>query len=273
MVKVLIVDDESHCRDELKHLLSAFDQLEIVGEARNGLEALELWRIIRPEIIFLDIQMPGLTGLEVAAEMGAEIPEVIFVTAYDQHALKAFEVGAIDYLLKPIDEARLSQSVKRLLKKFVEPEQIKNGQIKSDQIKNDEIKNDQNSFATQFEVMMQAWQQAKNDYLARIVARKMQRLIIVPIDEVYCFEIENQLVYAITEKERYWTNYQLKTLEPRLDSQQFVRVHRESIVNIRYVKEIAPITRERYEITLSNGHKLNVSRNYLAQLKQLLGWE
>src|ERR1044071_5270038 len=121
-MRVLIADDESHCRSELKHLLSEHADLEIVGEAVNGIEALEKWRSLAPEIIFLDIQMPGLTGLEVAAALDCEpVPQIIFVTAYDQHAIKAFELGALDYLLKPISAERLDQSLARALKQSAMP--------------------------------------------------------------------------------------------------------------------------------------------------------
>ncbi len=249
-MRVLIVDDESHCRSELKHLLADYPMLEIVGEAMNGVDALEKCRTLLPDIIFLDIQMPGLTGLEVAAAL-EQVPQIIFVTAYDQHALKAFEVGAIDYLLKPINSERLEQSISKAIKQQNLPE---------------------NPMPTQVETLIKTWQETKQEYLARIVGRKAQRIFVLPINDIYCFEIESQLLYAVTEKERYWTNYQMKTLEVRLDPKQFVRVHRESIVNINYIREIAPITKERYEITLHNSYKLGVSRNYLPHIKDLLEW-
>ncbi|MFY9222051.1 MAG: LytTR family transcriptional regulator DNA-binding domain-containing protein [Blastocatellia bacterium] len=247
-MRVLIVDDESHCRSELRHLLTDFSELEIVAEAVNGIDALEKCRNFNPELVFLDIQMPGLNGLEVAAAL-ENLPKLIFVTAYDQHALKAFEVGAIDYLLKPINSERLAQSIHRVLKQPIENQQT-----------------------NQLETVIKTWSQAKQEYLARIVGRKGQRIFVLPIDQIYCFEIESQLLHAITEKERYWTNYQMKSIETRLDPKKFVRVHRESIVNINYVREIAPITKERYEITLHNGYKVGVSRNYLSQIKDLLEW-
>jgi len=245
-MRVLIVDDESHCRSELKHLLMDFSQLEIVAEAVNGIDALEKCRKFNPELIFLDIQMPGLNGLEVAAALET-LPKLIFVTAYDQHALKAFEVGAIDYLLKPINSDRLNQSVNRVLKQPIQS--------------NDQL-----------ETVIKTFTETKQEFLARIVGRKGQRIFVLPIEQIYCFEIESQLLHAITEKERFWTNYQMKSIETRLDPKKFVRVHRETIVNINYVREIAPITKERYEITLHNGYKVGVSRNYLPQIKELLEW-
>ncbi|MEW6732382.1 MAG: response regulator [Acidobacteriota bacterium] len=251
-LRVLIADDESHCRAELKHLLSDDNRLIVVGEAANGIEALEQCRVLTPNILFLDIQMPGLNGMEVAAALDTQpLPQIIFVTAYDQHAIKAFELGAIDYLLKPVNAERLQHSITRVLKQ----QTLSN-----------------NPLPDQLDTLMAAWQQIKPEYLARIIGRKAQKIFVLPIAEIYCFEIESQLLFALTERERYWTNYQMKTIEPRLDPKQFVRVHRENIVNINFIRELAPITRERYEITLHNNHKLTVSRNYLPQLKELLGW-
>lgn len=248
-IPVLIADDESHCRLELRHLLSKYQQLTVVGEAVNGIEALEMCRSHKPDLLFLDIQMPGLNGLEAAASLGADAPQIIFVTAYDQHAIRAFELGAIDYLLKPVDEQRLERTVERALKQLNEK-----------------------SSNNQMDALMKAWSKLGQEFLSRIVARKGQKIFIVPVEEVYCFEMESQMLYAVTERERLWTDYQMKTLEARLDPKLFARVHRESIVNINYVREIAPITKERYELTLSNNHKLSVSRNYLPQLKEMIGW-
>jgi two-component system LytT family response regulator len=249
-MRTLIVDDESHCRSELKHLLLDFPYIEVIGEATNGIDALEKCRSLSPELVFLDIQMPGLNGLEVATAL-EELPQIIFVTAYDQHALKAFEVGAVDYLLKPISIERLEQSITRITKQRTTKD---------------------NPMPVQLETVLKTWTETKQEYLARIVGRKGQKIFVLPIDQIYCFEIESQLLHAITEKERYWTNYQMKTLELRLDPKQFVRVHRESIVNINYIREIAPITKERYEITLHNNYKVGVSRNYLPQIKDMLEW-
>lgn len=251
--RVLIADDESHCRAELRELLREFSDYEVAGEAINGIDALEKCRQLAPEIVLLDIQMPGLTGLEVAAAIDqTPMPQIIFVTAYDQHAIRAFELGALDYLLKPASAERLGQSLARAARQRAMPD---------------------NPMPAQLEAIMQAWLQAKPEYLARVVARKGQRIIVLPVEEIYCFEMEDQLLFAVTERERYWTNYQLKTLEPRLDAKLFLRTHRESIVNVNYIRELSPITRERYEMTLRNNHKLTVSRNYLPQIKAMLGWD
>jgi DNA-binding LytR/AlgR family response regulator len=253
--RILIADDESHCRLELRYLLKDEERVEIIGEAVNGIEALEMCRNLKPDILFLDIQMPGLSGLEVATSIDREeLPNIIFITAYDQHALKAFEIGAIDYLLKPVSSERLEQSIERVLKQ----RQLANN---SNQEQIDKI-----------DTLVTAWNSIKPDYLARIVGRKANRIVVIPIEDVYCFEIESQLLFAVTERERYWTNFQMKILETRLNPEKFVRVHRESIVNIDSIRELAPITKERYEITLNNNHRLVVSRNYLPQLKAMLGW-
>jgi two-component system LytT family response regulator len=250
-MRILIADDEPHCRAELKYLLSS-EPVTIVAEATNGIEALEICRRLSPELVFLDIQMPGLSGLEVAAALEPDaLPQLVFVTAYDQHALKAFELGAIDYLLKPVSAERLQQSIARAAKQRALPH---------------------NPMAEQIDTLVNAWQEVKPEYLKRVVVRKGEKIFVFPLSEIYCFEMESQLLFAVTETERYWTNYQMKTLEARLEPQHFVRVHRESIVNINYIKELAPITRERYLLTLHNNHQVNVSRNYLPQLKELIGW-
>lgn len=254
-MRILIADDESHCRLELKHLLADYSDIEVVGEALNGLQALEQTRNLTPDLLFLDINMPGLSGLEVATALDTDpLPTIVFVTAYDQHAIKAFELGAIDYLLKPITPERLEQTLTRIRKKLsISPP-------------------DNTASTEQISSLMKVWTATQPDYLARIVCRKGQRMLVIPIADVYCFEMESQMLYAVCEKERYWTNYQLKSLEPRLDPKKFVRSHRESIVNIEYIRELAPITRERYELTLHNNYKINVSRNYLPEIKELLGW-
>ena len=236
-MRVLIVDDERRARERLTRLLTAFEGLTIAGEAANGLEAIEQVQTLRPDALFLDIQMPGMDGFEVLENLPAR-PHVVFVTAYDQYALQAFAANALDYLLKPVEPEPLARAVARLRER-----------------------------QSNVDALL-----ASRPPLKRLVGKRQQRLHVLPIETIFHVIAEDELVFAITVEGRYLLNATLRDLEARLDPDQFVRVHKSAIVNLAKVAEIDPDTRSSGSVRLVTGETLELSRRYAARLRELLGW-
>ncbi|MGH9719320.1 MAG: LytR/AlgR family response regulator transcription factor [Bryobacteraceae bacterium] len=232
MIRVLIVDDEQPARDRLRRLLTAFPPIQVIGEAGDGPAALEHIAELRPDAVFLDIQMPGCTGLEVAASLGSPAPRVIFCTAFDQYAVEAFELQALDYLLKPVTSARLSAAVERL---FVpQPAAV------------------------------------RLPFPSRFLARLGGKYRVVPLRDVICLVSEEGLTRLCTRDQRYSMDPTLNDLEERLDAAVFFRVSRSAIVKLDAISEIAPLTGGYGEVLLKNGMRLEVSRRRYQQLLRRL---
>ena len=236
-MRVLIVDDERRARERLARLLGAFEGLTIAGEAGNGLEAIEQVQTLRPDALFLDIQMPGMDGFEVLENLPAR-PHVVFVTAYDQYALQAFAANALDYLLKPVEPEPLARAVSRLRER-----------------------------QSNVDALL-----ASRPPLKRLVGKRLQRLHVLPVETIAYFVAEDELVFAATAEGRFLLNSTLRDLEARLDADQFVRVHKSAIVNLAKVAEIDPDTRSSGSVRLATGETLELSRRYAARLRELLGW-
>ncbi|HOW16295.1 MAG TPA: response regulator [bacterium] len=200
-VSVLIADDERFAREELKHQLSVYPELLLVGEADNGIEAVKTIKELRPDLLFLDIEMPGLKGIEVIealSSMPDYRPFIVIVTAYENYAVKAFEYDVLDYLLKPVDTKRLATTMSRVLK-------------------------------------YTSGQQCIN----RIAAKRLNRMVLIPEEEISFVGVEDSVVYIKCGIEKYSTTYRtLDDIEKDLDNKKFVRVHRAYIVNIKKVREI-----------------------------------
>lgn len=215
----LIVDDEASSRSRLTRLLQPHADVAIVGEAENGLEAVERIEALRPELLFLDIQMPGLGGFEVlrAVQPGVTLPLVIFVTGYDQHALAAFEANALAYLLKPVDPDQLARSLARAARLHAAaPDK-----------------------ATESDRVLRIVRAAPTTF-RQIVCRKHDRLHLVPPEQILWFEVENGIVKARTATESFWVNYQLSELEAGLPADLFFRARREVLVNLGAIRELRP---------------------------------
>ena len=206
-MKALLIDDERLARSELRRLLKAHPEIEIVGEAANAEQAEEKIRALTPDLIFLDMQMPGRTGFELLANL-ADAPRVIFTTAYDQYALKAFDFGALDYLLKPIDPARLAQALARL--------------------QSDETPADTTPAA------------APLNESDQVFLRDGERCWLVRVSEIRLLESEGNYARVYFAENRPLIPRTLQTLEARLDPQQFLRVSRQHIINLRFVRKIEP---------------------------------
>jgi DNA-binding LytR/AlgR family response regulator len=216
-MRCLIVDDEEAARSRLRRMLAAFPDLEIAGEARDGLEAVGQIESLRPALVFLDIELPGLTGFEVLRSLppSAGMPLVIFCTGYDQHALAAFEADALAYLLKPVEPERLAQAVERARKLAGASGDGERARI------------------------AEAARRAPAP-LRQIVCRKHDRVVLMPPEQVFWFQVEDGIVKAHTAAGTFWVNYQLGELEAGLPGELFFRARREVLVNITKIREIRP---------------------------------
>ena len=216
-MKCLIVDDEEPARARMRRLLAAFPDLEIAGEARDGLEAVRKIEELRPDLLFLDIELPGLAGFEVLHSLPRDMapPLVIFVTGYDQHALAAFEANALAYLLKPVEPERLAQAVDRA-RKLAGGERAREGE----------------------RLRKIADESAR--MLRQVVCRKRDRMLLIPPEQSLWFQVENGIVKAHTADDTFWVNSQLSELESGLPAEMFFRARREVLVNVERIKEIRP---------------------------------
>ena len=218
-MRSLIADDEEPARARLSRMLSAHSDIEIIGEAHDGLEAVQNIEALRPDLLFLDIEMPGLTGFEVLRSVRRTIPLplVIFVTGYDQHALAAFEADALAYLLKPVTAERLAQVLDRA-RRF-------SGSAGENE-------------RERAHVLQVVRKSSKG--LHHVVCRKRDRMLLLVPEKILWFASEDGVVKAHTQSEVYWVNYQLAELEASLPEQVFFRARREVLVNVNHIKEIRP---------------------------------
>jgi two-component system, LytTR family, response regulator len=237
MIRALIVDDEALARERLRRLLDETGDVEIVGEAEDGLDAMTRIAELAPQAVFLDIQMPGCTGLEVAASLPEPRPHIIFCTAFDQYAIDAFELHAVDYLLKPVSRARLQKALDRVRTGPPAP--------------------------------MDAALRASAP-VSRFLARKGAAYRVVPAQDVLCFVSENGLTKLQTEGQHYWVPPTLNDLEARIDPARFFRISRAAIVNLDAVHEVVPTAGGAGEVTLRDGTRLEVSRRRFKELTEKL---
>ena len=222
--------------------------VEVIAEAGDGLEAIAAIQNLKPDLIFLDIQMPHLTGFEVLEEIDLAImPKVIFTTAYDQYAIKAFEVQALDYLLKPFDEQRFQEALKRAF---------------SNTSNNDQL--------TQINDLLLALK-GKQKYLQRILLKTNNKMIVVKINDVNWIDAEEKYVNLHAGKQTYLHRETISSLEQQLDPEMFIRVHRSYIINIDFLKEITPWAHGDYIIILKDNTQLNLGRNYKDKLLAIFG--
>lgn len=250
-VRVLLVDDEPLARAMLREMLSDDQDVEIVGECVNGREAVEAINTTTPDLLFLDVQMPEVGGFEVLKALGNEqIPYVIFVTAYDQYAVRAFEVHALDYLLKPFDRERFDLSWQRAKAQIL---QIRDGGV------------DQR-ILTLLEEM-----KAGNKYLERLVIKAAGRIYFLETNEIDWIEAEGNYVSVHTGKKSHLLRETISSLESQLDPKKFLRIHRSSIVRIDRIRELQPWFHGEFRVVLQNGMQLTLSRNYRDKLQEALG--
>lgn len=243
MQKVIIIDDEAAGRQLIQEYLEDFPDMIVMGEANNGVDAIRLIREFKPDLIFLDIQMPGLNGFDVLTRL-EETPLVIFSTAYDKYALKAFEVHALDYLLKPYTRERFSLAVKKAL---------------------NSLQNNLTSVQALTESLLTP---TENTYPEKILVQIGAKLVTVDLAEVIWIDAEGDYSKLIMAKQGYLSNYGLGVLEKKLDPRRFIRVHRSAIINLAFVQEIQKQVSS-YDVLLKNGDVVRVSRGYMENIRRL----
>lgn len=240
-MKVLIADDEPVARQILAELLAEMEGVVLLGEAANGREAVEKASELRPDVLLLDLQMPGLDGLSVARSLrGSSLPLVIYVTAFDQHALEAFETGAIDYLLKPVRKERLSAALDkaRRLLAGIAPKP------------------------------MASLEAAPR----RIVGRLGADLHLIDPEDVIAFRAEDDTVLILTLKHKYYCDHSLRQLEQKLPTPRFRRIHRSTIINTDHIRRISPLTSKRFLLQLSGGLEAVVSKRMAGTIREATRW-
>jgi two-component system LytT family response regulator/two-component system response regulator LytT len=256
-LRAILADDEQPARDELKYLLDQLGGVDVVGQAANGVEALAAIERLQPDVVFLDVQMPGLTGFEVAHRIiDAEVPtQIVFVTAFDQYAIEAFSVNAVDYVLKPIDADRLEQTLSRVRRRLASEQASKLPLSPAD-----------------LEKVIEAVQarQGRRDQLA---IRTGERFVLVQSDEVIHASLVDEAIVVVTNMVSGTSNYRtLDELQARLDPAVFWRVHRSHLVNITKIKEIVPWFNRNYLLKMKDpkATEIPVSRTQTRRLREYL---
>lgn len=252
-VRALVVDDEQLAREELCFLLESIPDIDVVGQAQNGLEAVELTERLGPDLLFLDIQMPGLDGFQVVRElMGRDdVPRFIFVTAYDRYAIKAFEVNAVDYLLKPVDRSRLTRAVSR--------------------IANEDKSHDAVPIESQLERLLSALE--RGTAKKPLVVKVSDRFLLVDANDVIYAKVEDGVITLATDRVSGTSNLRtLDELASSLDPDIFWRVHRSYIVNLQRIKEVIPWFNRTIQLKMADraGTEIPVSRTQTRRLKEHL---
>jgi len=253
MIRTLIVDDEPVARSYLRSLLNREDDIDVVGECRNGDEALLALREATPDLVFLDIQMPGLDGFEVMRQHGAErMPPVIFVTAFDDYAVRAFEVHALDYLLKPFDPERFSETLQRARRHMRE-------RVHAD-------------VDERLRVLLESVDVAngREPYRERLAVKKGEESILLHVSQIDWVESDANYAVLHVGKQAHVVRATLTSLERELDPRRFVRIHRTAIVNVERIARLAPWGHGDYRVFLHDGQELNLSRRYKDRLRSII---
>jgi two-component system LytT family response regulator len=247
-IRIVIIDDETPAREIIKHYLKEVDSVEVIAECADGFSGLKSVSFLKPDLVFLDIQMPRLTGIEML-EVLTEKPEIIFTTAYDQFALRAFELNAVDYLLKPFQKRRFLDAVKKAIDK------IRSGKGNKEP-------------ASQ----LLAKKPELSSPINRIVVRKGSAINLVPVEQIRYVEAQDDYVMIYHKTGKALKQQTLKFYEENLPKEYFVRIHRSYIVRIEEIKQIEPYTKDNHVAILQSGDKLPVSRAGYRHLKDELNF-
>jgi DNA-binding LytR/AlgR family response regulator len=247
-LQTLIVDDEAPARERLKRFLGNLEGVEVIGDAKDGVQAVEMIESLSPDLVLLDIQMPGLDGFGVLEAL-EDPPAVIFVTAYDQYAIRAFEVHALDYLLKPFSRERLVDAIGRAREALAEEQGL----------------------SSRLGPLLQSLA-AEGRYLIRLAVRDRQSIRVLDADEVDWIGIEDEQAMVHVGDQAYTIRRTLAELEARLDPARFFRAHRSAIVNLDRVQEIIPWFKGSHILRLTTGAEVDLSRARARALRKLLGW-
>ena len=239
MKKVLIADDEKAGRQLIKEYLEGFPDLILIAEVNNGVDAVKEINKFKPDLVFLDVQMPGFTGFEVLTRL-EEIPNIIFSTAYDKYALQAFEVHAIDYLLKPYTKERFTKAIEKL-----------------------------NQTTEKVGSLTQSLLMDRTDYPERVLVEKKDKLITIAVADIIWIEAYGDYSKLHTANDVWVSNYGISALEEKLNPKSFLRVHRSSLINLNKVKELHKYGKS-YDITMENNEVVRVSRGYMDAIKKIM---
>lgn len=243
-VRVIIADDERPAREYVKSLLREVESAELIGEAENGSDAVELIRKDKPDLVLLDIQMPKLSGIDVVKTLTrTETPLVAFITAFDEHAIQAFELNAVDYLLKPVERSRLTETINRAAERL-------------------EHSDWRESSVTRLDSAIETIEAVGNERpLMRIPVKEKDSIRLIPCESVASVTADGELLHIYTiENRRYTINFRLKDLEARLDPRTFVRVSRSAIVNLDQVSHFSTLPGGTYSIAMMSGPEITTSR-------------
>lgn len=249
-IRALIVDDEPPARERIRALLTEETDIVVAGESDSGLTAVEAIRNLDPDLVFLDVQMPGLDGFGVLDALGATPPALVFVTAYDAYAVRAFEVHALDYLLKPFDRDRFRATLERVRGALAERSQAEPTPALAAPIEDGGT---------------------AHAPLRRLLAKRDGRLIVLKVAEIDWIESSANYAALHVGKETWLVRETMQSLEGRLDGEQFLRIHRSTIVNLDRVQEIEPYFHGDYIVRLTDGQRLTLSRTYRDRLQKHFG--
>ena len=266
-IRVLIVDDEPHAREGITIRLREYAGIEIVGECSSGRAAVEAINDMRPDLLFLDIQMPEMNGFEVLEKITADpVPIVVFVTAYDDYAIKAFEYHALDYLLKPISEDRFRESMETALS------EVKHRHLQS-------YANRLHAVVRQYLDLAEGGTAAEPEpsagegtrWLSRLVIKSKEHFSVIPVHEIDWIESAGDYVYVHANAQKHIFRESLTSLARNLDPRKFARIHRSAIVNVEKVKSLRPNEHGDFDVFLESGAKLKLSRSYRANFQTSIG--
>jgi two-component system LytT family response regulator len=249
MIRTLIVDDEPIARQVLREEIEEWPEFVVLGEAENGRRALDLIREERPDLVFLDLQMPVMGGLDVVRQLtGPDLPIVVIVTAFDEYAVEAFETGALDYLLKPIRKERIEKTLERVKR----------------------LRNNRRETAETLERLSEIAEKPFQSMARKIVARLGHDYHLLNAEEILAFQAEGEIVWIVTQKQRMTATRTLRSLEEKLSGLPFQRVRRDAIVNMNHVRKMSSVSSHRWLLTLSNAQELVVSKRMAHDVRQLL---
>jgi len=244
-LRTVLVDDEPIARRILEEELAEIPGVTIIGRAENGRQAVEVINALHPELVLLDIQMPGCDGFDVVRRLAPLPPAIVFVTAFDQHAIRAFEVGAVDYLLKPVRADRLRAAIEK-------------------------ARHTRHCTSAAGDAIVRTLEASAPTAKRKIVGRRGSDLFLLDLDEILAFRADGELVWILTSHRRYLANQTLHELETRLAETQFRRIHRNALINVDHVRKMSTLSSQRWLITMTNDIELTVSKRQARTIRQVL---
>ncbi|MCX8013984.1 MAG: LytTR family DNA-binding domain-containing protein [Rectinema sp.] len=283
MLSVLIVDDEMPARHVLRSYLETMSDVHIVGEAENGRSAAHLAALLKPDLVLLDVEMPEMNGIETAALLPPGTA-IVFVTAYDRYAIKAFELHAFDYILKPVMKDRLEEAIRHVQRLHQRNDEDRQGSKSSRSVQldrqneraenRDALKTSHESDIKQHNLAaLLEYFRMRQSYLTRLTIKSNFEYMVLSVYDVSCIRVEGGLVFIYSRGMKYLHDTPLKKLEQHLDPDMFLRIHRNALVNRNHVKRIITLSKGHYAVETSDHITIPISRDSLTSFKNAMGWE